>query len=141
MKIPIQCTHYFSSYNRCTRVSGTTLVLIIFCEFMSWHFRVTCALVQNAGSCPKTMVLPITKGWTVAPIYTFDSLVSYSDYQCAELYLRRKRCRSANFVAEEHVCHLNSVDLSDISINNAVDNARHMSKAIIQTVSIAFSLG
>ena len=109
-------------------------LVIIFCEFIYLHFRFTFGRVQNAGSCPKTKVLPIVKGWTVPPLYTFDSIVSYSDYQCAEFCLRRKQCRSVNIFAHEHVCYLNSVDLSDIGFHEHVNNARHMSKDAIQTV-------
>ena len=111
-----------------------TCIIVFICTTLQYMDFILSS--QNFGKCRKSFkTLSMERGLKVDPFYAFESPVSLNVYQCAELCLRRKLCKSSSFLADQDICLLNSVVLSDLNAVNDV-NAVYIHKNDNEAVSI-----
>ena len=105
------------------------VIVVLFFEFIQTS--------QNLGTCRNGFTLRWIGGIKVNSLYTFESPVSFTSAECAELCYRRKQCKSANFLASNKTCQLNSIAISSLTTVYDED-AYYIGKENMFSVSIKF---
>ena len=90
---------------------------------------------QNLTTCRNTTLFSWRNGFKVNSLYSFESYISFSISECAQVCLRRKICKSANFLTHDSACQLNAAAVSSLTIVYDLE-AKYIDRDEIFSVSI-----